>query len=118
MVDTLQAFNNLSYQAQSTWFFVNPYAAMPSLHVGWAVLLAVGVAMAFPRNRLVLALCLIHPVSQWASTVFTGNHYIIDGVGGLVAAALGLAFATLMERRGYAWLRGSWASLGKESKRR
>lgn len=101
IMDTLQAFNNLSYQAQSTEFFVNPYAAMPSLHVGWAVLLAVGVVLAWPRNRLVLALALLHVPAQWASTLFTGNHFWLDGVGGLVAAAAGLAFATFMQRRGY-----------------
>jgi len=98
LVDTLQAFNNLSYQAQSTSFFVNPYAAMPSLHVGWAVLLAIGVWLAFPDNRLVRVLVVVHPLTQWASTVVTGNHFWIDGVGGLVAAALGLAFAIVMQR--------------------
>jgi hypothetical protein len=105
LVDTLERFNNLSYQAQSTSFFVNPYAAMPSLHVGWAFLLSIGVVMAFPRNRLVLVLALAHPAAQWASTVFTGNHYILDGVGGLVVAGVGLAFAAGMQRWGYAALR-------------
>src|SRR3989304_4032951 len=100
LVDTLQRFNNLSYQAQSTSFFVNPYAALPSLHVGWAVLLSLGVVMAFPGNRLVLALALLHPIAQWASTVFTGNHYLLDGVGGLVAAAGGLGVARAPQRRG------------------
>ncbi len=105
LLDTLQAFSNLSYQAQSTQFFVNPYAAMPSLHVGWALLLAVGVACAFPRNRLVLLLAALHPITQWSSTVFTGNHYLLDGVGGLLAASCGLAFAVAMQRWGYAALR-------------
>ncbi|HEX5368845.1 MAG TPA: phosphatase PAP2 family protein [Dehalococcoidia bacterium] len=104
LVDTLQRFNNLSYQAQSTSFFVNPYAAMPSLHVGWAVLLAIGVIMAFGSNRLIVAVALLYPLSQWASTVFTGNHFVIDGFGGLAVAAAGLAFATFMQRRGYATL--------------
>ena len=40
-------------------------------------------------------------IAQWASTVFTGNHFFLDGVGGLVAAALGLAFAVFMQQRGY-----------------
>jgi hypothetical protein len=106
LVDTLQAFNNFSYQAQSTSFFVNPYAAMPSLHVGWAVLLAIGVWLAFPDNRLVKVLAILHPLTQWASTVLTGNHFWIDGVGGFVAAALGLAFALVMQRWGYAVARG------------
>ena len=115
IIDTLQAFNNASYQAQSTEFFVNPYAAMPSLHVGWAFLVAIGVVLAFGRRRrvkgqgpkgrcvsgLVILLAVLHPIAQWASTVFTGNHYFLDGVGGLVAAALGLAFALFMQRRGY-----------------
>ena len=101
IIDTLQAFNNASYQAQSTEFFVNPYAAMPSLHVGWAVLLGIGVAWAFGRWRIVLLLCVLHPLTQWTSTVVTGNHYFLDGVGGLVAAGFGLAVAYSMQRWGY-----------------
>jgi hypothetical protein len=105
IIDTLQALDNLSYQAQSTEFFVNPYAAMPSLHVGWAFLVSIGVVLAFPGNRVVLVLAILHPIAQWASTVFTGNHYFIDGVGGLAVIAFGLAAATFMQRRGYAGLR-------------
>jgi membrane-associated phospholipid phosphatase len=101
MIDTLNEFTHLSYQAQSTSFFVNPYAAVPSLHVGWAFLLAIGVVMAFPENRVVWALAALHPLSQSASTVFTGNHYFLDGVAGLGAAAGGLAFAVAMQRWGY-----------------
>ena len=111
IVDTLQALDNLSYQAQSTEFFVNPYAAMPSLHVGWAFLVAIGVVRAFPGNRVVLLLAILHPLAQWASTVFTGNHYFLDGVGGIVVAAAGLAAATFMQRQGYPLLR---AKLGLE----
>jgi hypothetical protein len=112
IIDTLQAYNNLSYQAQSTEFFVNPYAAMPSLHVGWAFLVAIGVVLAFGRGDLprwlritVIVLAVLHPIAQWASTVFTGNHFFLDGVGGLVAAVLGLAFAAFMQQRGYPGLR-------------
>jgi hypothetical protein len=105
LIDTLQVFSNLSYQAQSTSFFVNPYAALPSLHVGWAVLLAVGVVRAYPGSKLVLLVAVLHPLTQTASTVVTGNHYFLDGVGGLVAAALGLTYAVFMQRRGYAYLK-------------
>jgi membrane-associated phospholipid phosphatase len=105
IIDTLQAYNNLSYQAQSTSFFVNPYAAMPSLHVGWSVLLAIGVVWAFGRWWPVVILATLHPLAQSASTVFTGNHYFLDGAGGLMAAAFGLAFAYAMQRWGYAALR-------------
>ena len=40
-VDTMQQYARLSYQAQSLRPFVNPFAAVPSLHVGWALLFAV-----------------------------------------------------------------------------
>ena len=114
IIDTLQAYNNASYQAQSTEFFVNPYAAMPSLHVGWAFLVAIGVVLAFARGEgqgargkwqvvrvLIILLAVLHPIAQWTSTVVTGNHFFLDGVGGLVAAALGLSFAFFMQSRGY-----------------
>jgi hypothetical protein len=101
LVDTLQLYNNASYQAQSTEFFVNPYAAMPSLHVGWALLVAVGVVLAFPGNRLVLVLAVAHVLAQSASTVVTGNHFFLDGAGGVATAAGGLAFAVFMQKRGY-----------------
>jgi hypothetical protein len=114
IVDTLQALDNLSYQAQSTEFFVNPYAALPSLHVGWAFLLAIGAIRAFPANRLVLLLALLHPGAQWSSTVFTGNHYFLDGVGGIVVALFGLGAAVFMQRRGYAFLR-RWLGLEPEA---
>jgi PAP2 superfamily len=113
LLDTLRIYNNASYQAQSTQFFVNPYAAMPSLHVGWAALLALGVTRAFPGNRLVLVLALAHVAAQSTSTVFTGNHYFLDWAGGLTAAGLGLAFALVMQRRGYRLIKG-W--LGIEAK--
>jgi membrane-associated phospholipid phosphatase len=101
LLDTLRVYNNASYQAQSTEFFVNPYAAMPSLHVGWSVLVAMGMVLALPNNRLVPVLAALHVVAQSASTVLTGNHFFLDGAGGLVAAAAGLGFAAFMQRRGY-----------------
>jgi hypothetical protein len=101
LLDTLQIYSNASYQAQSTEFFVNPYAAMPSLHVGWAVLIALGVMRALPGNRVVLVLAAVHVVAQSTSTVFTGNHYFLDWIGGLIAAGAGLAFAAFMKRYGY-----------------
>ncbi|HEY7269175.1 MAG TPA: phosphatase PAP2 family protein [Dehalococcoidia bacterium] len=101
VIDTLQRYNNLSYQAQSTRFFVNPYAAMPSLHVGWSFLLAIGVVMAFGRYRWVWPLALLHPLTQSASTIFTGNHYFLDGAAGLAVATAGLALALSMQRWGY-----------------
>ena len=110
LIDTLARYSHLSYQAQSTQTFVNPYAAVPSLHVGWAFLLAVTAVWAWPRNRLVWMLAALHPVSQSAATVFTGNHYFFDAAAGLGVAAAGLTFAMAMQRWGYGALRRTLGS--------
>jgi membrane-associated phospholipid phosphatase len=109
VIDTLQKYNNLSYQAQSTQFFVNPYAALPSLHVGWSILLALGALRAYGRQWWVWPLALLHPVAQSASTVFTGNHYFLDGAAGVAVAAAGVLFAIAMQRWGYPVMRAWFA---------
>ena len=58
-------------------------SAMPSVHVGWAVLVAV-VVIAASASRwrwLILA----HPAVTIAAVVVTGNHFWLDGI---VAAAM------------------------------
>jgi hypothetical protein len=67
---------------------VNQYAAMPSMHVGWAVLFAVTViVVARSRWRW---LALVYPgITTWV-VVATGNHYWLDGVAGVLALALAL----------------------------
>jgi len=109
-VDTLAVFSNLSYQAQSTQPFVNPYAAVPSLHVGWAVLLMLGI-MGATRSKPIWFLAALVPVSQTAASVLTGNHFIFDAIIGLVVALMGLVIAIMLQRFGYAYLR-RW--LGRE----
>ena len=81
---------------QST--FVNPYAPLPSMHVGWNFLIAAGLFLAFPGSRLRYLLFLL-PVLTWVSTVATGSHYIIDGFAGICLALFGLLVAV--------WFKGS-----------
>ncbi|GIF07846.1 phosphatase PAP2 family protein [Actinoplanes siamensis] len=73
----------------------NQYAAMPSLHVGWAVVIAVAlIAATSSRWR---ALWLLHPVITLYVVVATGNHYWLDAI-----AALGLlAVAYVLVRPQY-----------------
>ena len=103
-VDTLDVHSNLSYQAQSTQPFVNPFAAVPSLHYGWAVLVG-GVLFWTTRNLWLRALAVFMPIGQLASIIFTANHYILDAMAGLVVALMGLLVAMALQRWGYASLR-------------
>ena len=107
-VDTLARYSDLAYQAQSTAPFVNPYAAVPSLHVGWSVVLAIVVFWATDRWWLRIG-ALTVMVLQSVSVVATANHYILDGVVGAAVSLAGLGIAVWLQRAGYPairrWLR-------------
>lgn len=65
---------------------INQYAAMPSLHVGWAMLVAAGLIAAF-RTRW-RWLWLLHPTITAVAVVATANHYWIDGIIACLVLAL------------------------------
>jgi hypothetical protein len=96
-VGTIEKYNQLSYQAASLSAFVNPYAAIPSLHFGWAVVLG-GALFMTVRNPLVRAFALLLPWAQLAAIVFTANHYILDAFVGLVVCLVGLTLAGALQR--------------------
>ena len=70
----------------------NQFAAMPSMHVGWAVWCAVAFAALVAGSRL-RRIGGLYPIGTMVVVVATANHYVVDGVAGaaLVAAAV-LAF--------------------------
>jgi len=92
-VDTIAMFNNKSNTMQPS-YIVNHYAAVPSYHFGWALL--IGIALIdISRNLWVRAFAILFPTLMFFSIVLTANHFIFDAViGGLfVLLAIGLAFA-------------------------
>ncbi len=116
-IDTLARFSHLAYQTQSTKPFVNPFAAVPSLHVGWSLLLAVVVFDATRNWWLRLAAFSVLAL-QALSVVATANHFIFDGVMGMVVSLIALAAAAWLQRRGYPGLRqwfGRRANLAETS---
>jgi hypothetical protein len=77
----------------------NPYAAMPSMHVGWSLLIGL-IGFRVTRRRLVRGLFVLHPVLMAITVTVTGNHYFVDSlVGALVAlVAVGLVSAHIPSR--------------------
>jgi membrane-associated phospholipid phosphatase len=70
--------------------FYNPYAAVPSLHVG--VALAVSFALAATvRRRWLKVLALLWAPLVTLAVIATGNHYLFDVVTGALTAAVGYA---------------------------
>lgn len=69
------------------------YAAMPSLHIGWAVWVTV-VTLRARATRLGWSLAVVHLVVTALVVVATGNHYVLDIVAGFAAVWL----AAILER--------------------
>jgi membrane-associated phospholipid phosphatase len=98
VVDTMVSFSKVNYDIQPA-AFVNRYAAMPSLHFGWNLLLGLGIIWN-TRNIWAKAFGVIMPAAMFLAVVVTGNHFILDVVAGTVVALGGLGIAYLIERQG------------------
>ena len=75
----------------------NPYAAIPSLHAGYAFLVFLSVARLGWRTRWrwpLAAGAALYPLVQGLAVVYTANHYVVDLlIGCLYAGAAYLAFS-------------------------
>nr|WP_269205130.1 phosphatase PAP2 family protein [Motilibacter aurantiacus] len=94
-VDTGLYYNESVYSSPTATALANQYAAMPSLHVGWAIIVAAAV-MATIRSRW-RYLILAHPAITLIVVVVTANHYWLDA---LVAGALFVVSFALVGPRG------------------
>jgi hypothetical protein len=74
---------------QSTLFY-NPYAAVPSLHVGLAFAIGIAAAAAL-RRPWTRALALLWGPLVTLAVIATGNHYFFDAATGLLVAAVAFA---------------------------
>ncbi|MFJ3711600.1 MULTISPECIES: phosphatase PAP2 family protein [unclassified Streptomyces] len=89
LVDTGQRFGPTVYAAAPAKdTLANQFAAMPSLHFGWALMIAIGL-IAATRSRY-RWLWLLHPLITLLVIVATANHYWLDSIVAavLLAAAL------------------------------
>ncbi len=97
-VDTVTELST-SYRVLQPPALVNRYAAVPSLHVGWNVL--VGFTLwRVSANRAVRAFAVFSPLVMAVAVVATANHYVLDGCAGTIVALVGLWAASRIERNG------------------
>ena len=73
----------------------NQYAAMPSLHIGWASWCAFAI-WPLARRKWIRAAVLLYPALTLFCIVVTANHYWVDGIGGIFALASGFGLGTLL----------------------
>lgn len=98
-VDTVARYGGwVSFGDEGMKEVSNQYAAMPSMHIGWATWSAL-VLVPLLRRRWAKALAVLYPVITLVCIVLTANHYWIDGVGGLACLAVGFAAARAVTGR-------------------
>jgi hypothetical protein len=85
------------YRALQPPELTNPYAALPSLHFGWNLL--VGMVLWWSTRRTVVrAFAVVMPCAMGWAVVATGNHYVLDVVAGGAVALVGMTVALRLTR--------------------
>lgn len=92
LIDTGQVYGPSVYGSPETDHLSNQFAAMPSLHFGWALMVAIGL-IAATRSRW-RRLWLLHPLLTLLVILGTANHYWLDAI--VATAVLGLALAAIL----------------------
>jgi membrane-associated phospholipid phosphatase len=87
-----------AYRALQPPGLTDQYAAFPSLHFGWNLLVAFAVWGA-TRQVAVRTLAVIGPAAMAAAVVLTANHYLVDVIAGLAVVLVGLLAHRLISSR-------------------
>lgn len=88
LIDTVVE-RSRSYRVMQPPALTNQYAAMPSLHLGWNLLMSI--ALIRESRHLVLhAIGWVTPLLMLVAMVATANHYVLDGVAGAAIVVLAL----------------------------
>ncbi|MXM65518.1 inositol phosphorylceramide synthase [Streptomyces sp. HUCO-GS316] len=91
LVDTARTYGPSVYGPPQSDHLTNQFAAMPSLHFGWALMVAVGLIVATRSRRRWL--WLLHPLLTLLVIVGTANHYWLDAIA--ATALLGAALTVI-----------------------
>jgi hypothetical protein len=88
----------LTDQGRQGQFGYNPYAAMPSLHFAWALIVGVTL-LRVGQRRLLRVAGLPYPIVMLVTILVSGNHLLLDAAGSLVVVTRATG-ATALARRG------------------
>ncbi len=86
-VDTITDFAQVNHDSGLVKLFINPYAAIPSMHVAFSTMIGV-TGVLISRHRVTKVLWAAYPVLVFWVVVVTANHFWIDGAAGLLVAVL------------------------------
>ena len=95
-VDTLATYMNIKTSSMPT-HMVNQYAAMPSLHMCWALLVGIAI-IRIAKTWWLKAVGILLPLLMFVTIVATANHFILDAIVGATIAGLSFALALLFAK--------------------
>jgi hypothetical protein len=84
-VDTIAYYADVQHDSALVAVFINPYAAVPSMHVAFSLMLAVPV-IAIVKHWWAKALWALYPPLVTAVVIATGNHWWMDAAAGALVA--------------------------------
>lgn len=96
IVDTISA-HTMDLQSSMTTSFYNELAAVPSLHVGFAMAVSLALFAALRNPILRYASLLWGPLIALV-VVATGNHFVFDAIAGIVASVAGYGLGAMAAR--------------------
>jgi hypothetical protein len=91
-VDTIHQIAHINQDSGAVSMFVNPYAAVPSMHMCFALLIAL-TAVVLTRRRWLKLVFLVYPALVLAVIVVTANHFLFDALTGAVTAVVAFVAA-------------------------
>jgi hypothetical protein len=97
-IDTITDFSNVNHDSALAKIFINPYAAVPSMHCAFAMMIGV-TGFKVCRHSYSKAFWAAWPVLITWVVIVTANHYWVDAVlGWAVAATAALVAQRLLAR--------------------
>ena len=102
LIDTVVERSN-AYRLMQPPQLTNQYAAMPSLHLGWNLLMGIALVRESSRRALHLVGWLT-PLVMLLAMILTANHYLLDGIAGATVAIVAL-LAVELSPSPFEWLR-------------
>jgi hypothetical protein len=96
-VDTLEKVSDINLHGGRLAGWFNPYAAVPSMHFGYALM--IGVAGCVLAHRWPLRLLpLAYPLLVFVAITATANHYVLDSIAGSLVVAAGFVAVAVWVR--------------------
>jgi hypothetical protein len=116
LVDTVTEQSE-AYRALQPPGLTNQYAAFPSLHFGWNVVVGI-IVLTTTTSIAVRLLAVASPLAMGFAVMATANHFVVDIAAGLLVVLVGLAAAYAIERGHVTTLRTSGPAARVEALRR